>query len=123
MRTTVQRFTMIIASLSLAAGSLLAGSTAAGAAAVDCRENVGANGPGEGRTISGANMKTGPYADCGNVEWMPAGTHVYYWCYVANDFGNTWTYARIAGTETKGWILDDRLPLNSDGTRGSETLC
>jgi hypothetical protein len=58
----------------------------ASAAPVSCSGWVaGANGAGEGATIEGANMKVGPYAVCNDVKYMPAGTYVYYWCFVAND--------------------------------------
>jgi hypothetical protein len=109
----------------LALGFSAASATAVSAAPISCAGwVVDANGPGEGATIEGANMKVGPYATCGNVVYVPAGTYVYYWCYIVNDYGNTWTYARIRGTETKGWISDAHLPLNQDGvSRGSLTHC
>jgi hypothetical protein len=115
---TKARTTAIVlaASLLTLGGGAITGSaigSAASSAADQCTGNAFRNADdGDGLTTVGANLKVGPYASCNNVVWMPAGTHVYYWCYISNSYGNTWTYARIAGTQTHGWIVDGKLNDN-----------
>lgn len=59
---------------------------------------------------SGTHLKASPYSSCDSVTTEVAyGTHVYYHCYVKNDYGNTWTHVRIAGTSIEGWTSDDNL--------------
>ncbi|WP_051854640.1 hypothetical protein [Streptomyces sp. NRRL B-1347] len=107
-----------VGSLAFGLSALAAAPTQAASPAVTCSGWKYANyDHGSGTLERGANMKKGPYAACGNVKGMDAGTKVYYWCYALNDYGNTWTYARIAGTETHGWISDDHL---SDGGAAEE---
>ncbi|WEV27710.1 hypothetical protein OYE22_22900 [Streptomyces sp. 71268] len=62
-----------------------------------------------GSVSKAGHMKVGPYAACDDVEYLAVATNVYYWCYAVNDYGNTWTYARIKGTSTQGWISDGSL--------------
>ncbi|MGW1716369.1 SH3 domain-containing protein [Streptomyces adonidis] len=100
-----------LAALGLAAGANLATATPGSAAAA-----ISCSGWGHSNNDSGAGystgtyaLKTGPYAACGNTGQTYAGTYLYYHCYVVNDYGNTWTYARISGTSTEGWFSDDNL--------------
>ncbi|GAB3452035.1 hypothetical protein [Actinophytocola sediminis] len=130
MKKFAPKVMVIITSILLATGAGLFTPSAsatgpASPAAVECTgwdfENVD---DGSGRLVRGANMKVGPYEACGNEVWIQPGTLVYYWCWVANDYGNTWTFARIAGTQTHGWIYDDHLPTNPDGsTKGAVKHC
>ncbi|MCY1649433.1 SH3 domain-containing protein [[Kitasatospora] papulosa] len=86
--------------------------TAAPAAAVSCIGVGWSNrDAGEGDLVkSGTHLKAGPYSSCDSVTTEVAyGTHVYYHCYVKNDYGNTWTHVRIAGTSIEGWTSDDNL--------------
>ncbi|MEV0505771.1 SH3 domain-containing protein [Streptomyces spectabilis] len=119
--TRLKRHTAALAavgSLALGLSALTAAPTQAAPQAVTCSGWDYSNlDHGSGTLTRGANMKVGPYAACGNVRGMDTGTKVYYWCYTVNDYGNTWTYARIAGTETHGWISDSHL---SDGGAGAE---
>ncbi|MYT24310.1 hypothetical protein GTW69_29180, partial [Streptomyces sp. SID7760] len=47
------------------------------------------------------------------------GTKLWYQCYVVNSYGNQWTYVRVDGTNTTGWLY------NRDLTRqkGSSPPC
>ncbi|MCX4529973.1 hypothetical protein OG982_30580 [Streptomyces sp. NBC_01551] len=44
---------------------------------------------------------------------LKSGAKVYYHCYVTNAHANKWIYARIAGTETEGWVFGDKSTLDS----------
>ncbi|MCX4554005.1 SH3 domain-containing protein [Streptomyces sp. NBC_01387] len=57
---------------------------------------------------SSAPLRTGPNADCPTTATI-YGAKLYYHCYVYNSAGNTWTHARIEGTEISGWIYDGNL--------------
>ncbi|UDM05533.1 hypothetical protein [Streptomyces longhuiensis] len=58
-----------------------------------------------------------PYESCGSHGTFTAGTKIYYWCYIYNDYGNMWIYGRVAGTETKGWIYAPNVAPVSDVNR------
>ncbi|MCP2329517.1 hypothetical protein HDA40_008024 [Hamadaea flava] len=62
------------------------------------------NGEGAGTMEVTANLKVGPYASCGNVRSVAAGTRLYFYCEVMNSYGNIWDYVRVAGTSTYGWM-------------------
>lgn len=80
------------------------------APAVECTGWTYENNDNDGgELLVGAYLKVGPYAECGNVVWMPAGTDVWYWCYVTNEYYNTWSFVRIAGTQTYGWVYDGHM--------------
>jgi hypothetical protein len=84
-------------------------SASSSAAAVSCtRDYVNAD-EGSGTLTVGAHLKVGPYAECADIVWMPAGTLVRYWCYYENVYGNEWSFVRIAGTQTHGWVYDGHL--------------
>ncbi|MEU9012647.1 hypothetical protein AB0D12_23355 [Streptomyces sp. NPDC048479] len=55
------------------------------------------------------HLKTGPYATCSDVAQAQSGAKVWYHCYVVNSHGHTWTFMRIAGTNTSGWMSNDNL--------------
>nr|WP_237524323.1 MULTISPECIES: SH3 domain-containing protein [unclassified Streptomyces] len=57
---------------------------------------------------SSAPLRTGPSADCPTTATV-YGALLYYHCYVTNSAGNTWTHARIDGTQINGWIYDGNL--------------
>ncbi|MEU5492206.1 SH3 domain-containing protein [Streptomyces sp. NPDC053741] len=75
---------------------------------------------------SGTHLKAGPYSACDNLTTtVPVGAHLYYHCYVTNDYGNTWTHVRIDGTSIEGWTSDDNLDDNgalSPCSSGTTTL-
>jgi hypothetical protein len=100
-----------LAALGLAAAANLGTATPGNAAAA-----ISCSGWGHGNYDGGAGysngtyaLKAGPYAACGNTGQTYAGTYLYYHCYVTNEYGNSWTYARIAGTNTEGWFSDANL--------------
>ncbi|MBB4984687.1 serine/threonine-protein kinase [Streptomyces nymphaeiformis] len=68
---------------------------------------------GYGRAAQNTHLYTGPYAKCSYVTAIASGTKVYYHCYVTNAEAHKWIYARIAGTETEGWIFGDKSTLDS----------
>ncbi|WP_443067854.1 protein kinase domain-containing protein [Streptomyces sp. NBC_01351] len=68
---------------------------------------------GYGHTTQNTHLYTGPYAECSYVTEVKSGTKVYYHCYVANAHANKWIYARIAGTDTEGWMFSDKSTLDS----------
>jgi hypothetical protein len=55
------------------------------------------------------HLSTGPYAVCPDVALAKSGAKVFYHCYVLNAYGHTWTYVRIEGTKTAGWMSNDNL--------------
>ncbi|MFI6475686.1 protein kinase [Streptomyces sp. NPDC050516] len=68
---------------------------------------------GYGNAAQDTHLYTGPYAACSYVTAMKSGVKVYYHCYVTNAQGNKWIYARIAGTNTEGWVFSDKSTLKS----------
>ncbi|WP_185921576.1 hypothetical protein [Streptomyces sp. WAC06614] len=67
---------------------------------------------GYGKTSQGTHLYTGPYAECSYVTEVKSGTKIYYHCYVTNAHANKWIYARIAGTNTEGWVFGDKSTLD-----------
>jgi len=80
----------------------------AGAAAAGCGSQSVTNAD-DGYLILGesANLQKAPYAACGTYATAPANTKIWSWCAVENDYGNTWIWGRIDGTQTTGWIYID----------------
>nr|WP_053727092.1 serine/threonine protein kinase [Streptomyces sp. WM6378] len=68
---------------------------------------------GYGNAAQDTHLYTGPYAACSYVTAIKSGVKVYYHCYVTNAQGNKWIYARIAGTNTEGWVFSDKSTLKS----------
>ncbi|GHF20803.1 MULTISPECIES: serine/threonine-protein kinase [Streptomyces] len=56
-----------------------------------------------------SHIQTGPYQMCPSVTLAKSGTKLWYHCSVVNAYGNTWTWVRVAGTNTSGWMSDDNL--------------
>jgi len=52
----------------------------------------------------GANLKKAPYSECGNVRYLNPGVKLWFVCWVENDYGNFWVWARVDGTQTYGWM-------------------
>jgi hypothetical protein len=68
----------------------------------------------------GAHLKNAPYADCGNIAWLPVDTKIWIWCTVSNQYGNLWFYGRVAGTSTYGWMSANNVgwwtsPISNQG--------
>ena len=78
---------------------------AAAAAAASCGSQAVTNAD-DGYLILGetANLQKAPYAACGTYATAPAGTKIWSWCAVENDYDNTWLWGRIDGTQTHGWM-------------------
>ncbi|WP_328923511.1 protein kinase [Streptomyces sp. NBC_00190] len=68
---------------------------------------------GYGHATQDTHLYTGPYAECSYVTEVKSGAKVYYHCYVTNASANKWIYARIAGTDTEGWVFGDKSTLDS----------
>ncbi|MFF5809143.1 protein kinase [Streptomyces sp. NPDC012746] len=68
---------------------------------------------GYGHAAQNTHLYAGPYAECSDVSELKSGAKVYYHCYVTNAHANKWIYARIAGTETEGWVFGDKSTLDS----------
>ncbi|WP_406365010.1 protein kinase domain-containing protein [Streptomyces sp. NBC_01546] len=68
---------------------------------------------GFGHAAQNTHLYTGPYAGCSYVTEVKSGAKVYYHCYVTNAQANKWIYARIAGTDTEGWVFGDKSTLDS----------
>jgi hypothetical protein len=68
-----------------------------------------------------ANMQKAPYAECGTNYRAKTGTKIWSWCTVENDYGNTWLWGRVDGTETYGWVYIEHAkelvekPTSNDG--------
>ena len=72
---------------------------------------------GYGNAAQDTHLYTGPYAACSYVTAIKSGVKVYYHCYVTNAQGNKWIYARIAGTNTEGWVFSDKVHAEERHTR------
>ncbi|MFB7463543.1 serine/threonine-protein kinase [Streptomyces sp. NPDC056224] len=76
--------------------------------------------PGTYGYMSGDHhLETGPYQTCPAVSLAKTGTKLWYHCYVVNAHGNKWTYVRIDGTKTSGWMSNDNLTKQ----KGPSTPC
>ncbi|KMO95876.1 serine/threonine-protein kinase [Streptomyces roseus] len=76
--------------------------------------------PGTYGYISGDHhLLAAPYQPCPAGALVKDGTKLWYQCYVVNSYGNQWTYVRVDGTNTTGWLY------NRDLTRqkGSSPPC
>ncbi|MFI6683952.1 protein kinase [Streptomyces sp. NPDC050485] len=65
------------------------------------------------------HLESGPYETCPQVTLAKSGTKLWYHCYVVNAYGHKWTYARVAGSDTSGWMSNDNLTRQS----GPSTRC
>ncbi|MCZ4121950.1 SH3 domain-containing protein [Streptomyces sp. H39-S7] len=123
---TKRKAVLALATTGLALASSLAVATPSQAAAtVSCSGwNHSNKDSGSGSSTGTYALKSGPYAACSYSGQTYNGTYLYYHCYTVNEYGNTWTWARIAGTGTEGWMSDANLTLNPDGfTRGATQHC
>ncbi|MFD9818557.1 serine/threonine-protein kinase [Streptomyces violascens] len=65
------------------------------------------------------HLETGPYQTCPAVSLAKSGTKLWYHCYVTNAHGNKWTYVRIEGSSTAGWMSNDNITRQ----HGASTPC
>ncbi|MFJ8085420.1 SH3 domain-containing protein [Streptomyces sp. NPDC096205] len=114
----IRRAALATGAVTALVGGLLAAAPAAQAegaadsraAAVDCSWSWSdKDKTGEGRVTGTYPLNKGPYGACDTVDTLYSGTYLYYHCYVVNEYGNTWTHVRVAGTSVSGWVWDDGL--------------
>ncbi|WP_190184209.1 serine/threonine-protein kinase [Streptomyces cirratus] len=65
------------------------------------------------------HLEAGPYQNCPAVTAAKSGTKLWLHCYVVNARGNKWTYVRVDGTNTAGWMSNDNLTRQ----KGPSTPC
>ncbi|MEV0097376.1 SH3 domain-containing protein [Streptomyces sp. NPDC050738] len=111
-----QKFWTLAALPLLAAGATLTMAPSASASATDaaaCTHPAWSNKDAGSGYISGSSapLRTGPNEGCPTTATI-YGAKLYYHCYVVNSAGNTWTHARIDGTQINGWIYDGNLNDN-----------
>ncbi|MFD3563712.1 hypothetical protein ACFWVU_29200 [Streptomyces sp. NPDC058686] len=76
--------------------------------------------PGTYGYMSGSyHILTGPYQTCSSVALAENSSKLWYHCSVVNAYGHNWTYVRVAGTNTSGWMSNDNLANRS----GASTRC
>jgi hypothetical protein len=108
-----------LSALFISAGVLV---TPGAAQAASCGSQAVTNAD-DGYIVLGedADLQKAPYAACGTNIRAKAGTKIWSWCTVENDYGNTWLWGRIAGTETYGWVYVEHAsevveqPTKNDG--------
>ncbi|KJY24835.1 hypothetical protein VR46_41925, partial [Streptomyces sp. NRRL S-444] len=70
--------------------------------------------------ISGDHhLLAAPYQNCPAGALVKDGTKLWYHCYAVNSYGNQWTYVRVDGTNTTGWLYNRDLT----GQKGSSPAC
>ena len=83
------------------------------------RENRRVN---DAASPNAANQRSGSSTGCPALGVLQPSDDAIYYCYtLAGNF--TWTYLQSVRTGVRGWVRDDLLRLNSDGTRGSIEWC
>nr|WSW57461.1 protein kinase [Streptomyces sp. NBC_00998] len=76
--------------------------------------------PGTYGYISGDHhLLAAPYQNCPAGALVKDGTKLWYQCYIVNSHGNQWTYVRVDGTNTTGWLYNRDLT----GQKGSSPAC
>ncbi|MFG3363945.1 hypothetical protein ACIPWY_05760 [Streptomyces sp. NPDC090032] len=76
--------------------------------------------PGTYGYMSGSHhIVTGPSQTCSSVALAENGSKLWYHRSVVNAHGRNWTYVRVAGTNTSGWMSNDNLANQS----GASTRC
>lgn len=76
--------------------------------------------PGTYGYISGDHhLLAAPYQNCPAGALVKDGTKLWYHCYIVNSYGNQWTYVRVDGTNTTGWLYNRDLT----GQKGSSPAC
>ncbi|UQW99366.1 serine/threonine-protein kinase [Streptomyces sp. RerS4] len=76
--------------------------------------------PGTYGYISGDHhLLAAPYQQCSRGSLVKNGTKLWYHCYIVNSYGNQWTFVRVDGTNTTGWLYNRDLK----GQKGSSPAC
>ncbi|WP_221357709.1 hypothetical protein [Streptomyces beigongshangae] len=89
------------------------------ASAAVCNTQSGRNvDTGHGIMAGTYNLKNMWYSYCDNVTRVEKGTKLYFHCWVQNSSGNWWVYARIANTQTYGWMSLDNFDWGKSTSNG-----
>ena len=88
-------------------GAALPGSPAAAAPA--CGGQAVNNSDDGWGLVDASPLRQAPYGHCGVVANLAQGTRIYFHCWVVNDYGNFWVWARVAGTERYGWMYRENI--------------
>jgi hypothetical protein len=98
--------------------------TGKAAAGVSCGSQAVTNAD-DGYIILGedANLQKAPYAECGTYHRAKAGTKIWSWCTVENDYDNTWLWGRIDGTETYGWVYIEHAKELVEKPKANDGWC
>ncbi|MFI9452038.1 MULTISPECIES: SH3 domain-containing protein [unclassified Amycolatopsis] len=97
------------------AGAAPAGAQTEPVQTMSCSHSHSNKDSGEGRAKTDLRYRTGPHTSCAAPGQVSKGTLIYYHCWTAGGEAggkHTWTWGRIAGTQTAGWFADAYL---SDG--------
>ncbi|HEX6340251.1 SH3 domain-containing protein [Umezawaea sp.] len=74
--------------------------------------------------LSGAaRQRSGSSTGCDAPGALQPTDDARYHCYTNADDGFTWTYLQNLRTGVRGWVRDDLLDVNPDGTSGSIEPC
>ncbi|MEU3353458.1 protein kinase [Streptomyces sp. NPDC037389] len=72
-----------------------------------------------GYMIGTFKLGSGPYASCPTLAEAKSGVKVWFHCYITNNYGHRWTYVRIEGTKSMGWMYNG----NINRQNGPDTPC
>ncbi|MFF4225868.1 serine/threonine-protein kinase [Streptomyces abikoensis] len=72
-----------------------------------------------GYMIGTFKLGSGPYASCPTLAEAKSGVKVWFHCYITNNYGHRWTYVRIDGTKSMGWMYNG----NINRQNGPDTPC
>lgn len=70
-----------------------------------------------------ARQRRGSSTSCTADGQLEPTDDALYFCYTWGNDGYSWTYLRNQRTTVRGWVRDDLLDQNPDGTRGSIEWC
>jgi hypothetical protein len=90
-----------------------------GSAGPNIENRVEADAPADGT----ARQRSGSSTTCTAPGALQPTDDARYFCYTGGADGFTWTYLQNVRTGVRGWVRDDLLDLNPDGTRGSIEYC
>jgi|GEM_PF-2838643 hypothetical protein len=84
----------------------------AAAAAVACARPGGSWGY-QTTTVDSTPIRTGPYEACAKVgPNVPAGTWIWAYCKLTNDYGNLWYRVETYNGSHSGWAYSTHFPYN-----------
>jgi hypothetical protein len=72
---------------------------------LDHRPNHPNLSSGDAYVTQGMYLHTDPYAACSTAGYAYVGDHVYFHCWVTNQYGNMWIHVRdVTAGSIQGWI-------------------